>query len=378
MKLPIRLIDGLAWSRRCPGAGKGAAERLSRPWDFPGDRWHGKNHRGLMRSVPRIVVTSYPKRLHATEADGRSTNDPRPGRKGKNRASAETPRGTADRMFRAAMECIRQRERYAGWSAPVHTTRSNSQRCALLSSAMRSSTKRWQPYEKHAAEPSHGDDEWRRQANAPLACGARISSPPAEQSAHDRRRAKGGVAPEAGDGVRSRGFRAPRTQAGARWFPSDLSRLRTGKSPADVRGLTSAHFRDHVLAAPQGAAFRFHELDVLTGSRIPASICVRYLTARARACASGTELPAVRRCVSYVPVGIFAGGADSAREPVIREFRGAAVGSLVRASLQVSTRRLRARIARLRLACAVDGTGSARARCGRGGRVVLPPARRRA
>ena len=26
---------------------------------------------------------------------------------------AETPRGTADRMFRSAMECIRQRERYA-------------------------------------------------------------------------------------------------------------------------------------------------------------------------------------------------------------------------------------------------------------------------
>jgi hypothetical protein len=35
------------------------------------------------------------------------------GAKAQKPSFAETPRGTADRMFRSAMECIRQRERYA-------------------------------------------------------------------------------------------------------------------------------------------------------------------------------------------------------------------------------------------------------------------------
>jgi hypothetical protein len=79
---------------------------------------------------------------------------------------AETPRGTADRMFRAAMECIRQRERYARLVASgAHDQEQQSAvRVAvvcdeILDQAVAS-------YEKHAAEPSRGDDEWRRQANA--------------------------------------------------------------------------------------------------------------------------------------------------------------------------------------------------------------------
>jgi hypothetical protein len=78
---------------------------------------------------------------------------------------AETPRGTADRMFRAAMECIRQRERYARLVASgAHDL---EQLAALrvavvcdeiLDEAVKS-------YEKLASEPSRGDDEWRRQAN---------------------------------------------------------------------------------------------------------------------------------------------------------------------------------------------------------------------
>ena len=79
---------------------------------------------------------------------------------------AETPRGTADRMFRAAMECIRQRERYARLVASgAHDL---EQLAALrvavvcdeiLDEAVAS-------YEKLGGEPTHGDDEWRRHANA--------------------------------------------------------------------------------------------------------------------------------------------------------------------------------------------------------------------
>jgi hypothetical protein len=78
---------------------------------------------------------------------------------------SETPRGTADRMFRAAMECIRQRERYGRLVASgAHDSEQQSaMRVAvvcdeILDEAVAS-------YEKLAAEPSHGDDEWRRQAN---------------------------------------------------------------------------------------------------------------------------------------------------------------------------------------------------------------------
>lgn len=69
-------------------------------------------------------------------------------------------------MFRAAMECIRQRERYARLVASgAHDL---EQLAALrvavvcdeiLDEAVAS-------YEKLAGEPSRGDDEWRRQANA--------------------------------------------------------------------------------------------------------------------------------------------------------------------------------------------------------------------
>lgn len=79
---------------------------------------------------------------------------------------AETPRGTADRMFRAAMECIRQRERYARLVASgAHDLEQLAalrvaQLCdEILDEAVAA-------YEKLAVMPSTGDDEWRRQANA--------------------------------------------------------------------------------------------------------------------------------------------------------------------------------------------------------------------
>ena len=79
---------------------------------------------------------------------------------------AETPRGTADRMFRAAMECIRQRERYARLVASgAHDSEQLSAlRVAglcdeILDEAVAA-------YEERAAEASSGDDEWRRHANA--------------------------------------------------------------------------------------------------------------------------------------------------------------------------------------------------------------------
>ncbi|HEX6260067.1 MAG TPA: hypothetical protein VFZ51_05390 [Woeseiaceae bacterium] len=79
---------------------------------------------------------------------------------------AETPRGTADRMFRAAMECIRQRERYARL---VASGAHDLEQLAALRVAMVCDEildEAVSAYEKLAGEPSHGDDEWRRQANA--------------------------------------------------------------------------------------------------------------------------------------------------------------------------------------------------------------------
>jgi hypothetical protein len=79
---------------------------------------------------------------------------------------AETPRGTADRMFRAAMECIRQRERYArlvASGAPdleqLAVLRVVAVCDEILSEAMVA-------YEKLAGDAQPGHDEWRRQANA--------------------------------------------------------------------------------------------------------------------------------------------------------------------------------------------------------------------
>jgi hypothetical protein len=79
---------------------------------------------------------------------------------------AETPRGTADRMFRAAMECIRQRERYARLVASgAHDLEQLAAlRVAIVCDEILDEAVA--AYEKLAKEPSHGDDEWRRQANA--------------------------------------------------------------------------------------------------------------------------------------------------------------------------------------------------------------------
>jgi hypothetical protein len=79
---------------------------------------------------------------------------------------AETPRGTADRMFRAAMECMRQRERYVRLVASgAHDLEQLAAlRVAAVCDEILSDT--MVAYEKLAAHPAPGDDEWRRQANA--------------------------------------------------------------------------------------------------------------------------------------------------------------------------------------------------------------------
>ncbi|HEY5544622.1 MAG TPA: hypothetical protein VIK50_01085 [Gemmatimonadaceae bacterium] len=79
---------------------------------------------------------------------------------------AETPRGAADRMFRAAMECFRQRERYARLVASgAHDLEQlASLRVAVVCDEILDEAV--SAYEKHAVEASTGDDEWRRQANA--------------------------------------------------------------------------------------------------------------------------------------------------------------------------------------------------------------------
>lgn len=79
---------------------------------------------------------------------------------------AETPRGTADRMFRAAMECIRQRERYARLVASgAHDLEQLSAlRVTAVCDEILGET--MVAYEKLAAEATPGDDQWRRHANA--------------------------------------------------------------------------------------------------------------------------------------------------------------------------------------------------------------------
>lgn len=79
---------------------------------------------------------------------------------------AETPRGTADRLFRSAMECMRQRERYGRLVATgAHDL---EQLAALRVAAVCDEilTETMESYEKLSADASPGDDEWRRQANA--------------------------------------------------------------------------------------------------------------------------------------------------------------------------------------------------------------------
>jgi hypothetical protein len=79
---------------------------------------------------------------------------------------AETPRGSADRMFRAAMECMRQRERYARLvgSGAHDLEQLAALRVAVVCDEILDEAV--SAYEKHAVEASTGDDEWRRQANA--------------------------------------------------------------------------------------------------------------------------------------------------------------------------------------------------------------------
>ncbi len=79
---------------------------------------------------------------------------------------AETARGTADRMFRAAMECMRQRERYARLvgSGAHDIEQLAALRVTAVCDEILSDT--MAAYEKLAAQASPGDDEWRRQANA--------------------------------------------------------------------------------------------------------------------------------------------------------------------------------------------------------------------
>src|SRR5262245_9786395 len=79
---------------------------------------------------------------------------------------AESPRGTADRMFRSAMECFRQRERYARLVASgAHDL---EQLAALRVAGLCDEIldEAVSGYEARAGEASLGDDEWRRQANA--------------------------------------------------------------------------------------------------------------------------------------------------------------------------------------------------------------------
>lgn len=80
---------------------------------------------------------------------------------------AETPRGTADRMFRAAMECMRQRERYGRLVASgAHDLEQLAAlRVAVVCDEILDEAV--SAYEKLAAgDANHVDDEWRRQANA--------------------------------------------------------------------------------------------------------------------------------------------------------------------------------------------------------------------
>jgi hypothetical protein len=79
---------------------------------------------------------------------------------------AETPRGAADRMFRAASECMRQRERYARLvGSGAHDLEQLAalrvaQVCdEILDEAVAA-------YEKLVVEATDEDGDWRRQANA--------------------------------------------------------------------------------------------------------------------------------------------------------------------------------------------------------------------
>lgn len=84
----------------------------------------------------------------------------------KSSSFAETPRGTADRMFRAAMECIRQRERYARLVASGAHDLEQLAVLRVVSVADEILSETMETYEKLAGDLPAGHDEWRRQANA--------------------------------------------------------------------------------------------------------------------------------------------------------------------------------------------------------------------
>jgi hypothetical protein len=95
-------------------------------------------------------------------------------------------------MFRAAMECMRQRERYARLVASgAHDLEQLAalrvaQVCdEILDEAVAA-------YEKQAVEASTGDDEWRRQANALWHAAREYRRRPATNSAAPGAQVKGG------------------------------------------------------------------------------------------------------------------------------------------------------------------------------------------
>lgn len=106
---------------------------------------------------------------------------------------AETPRGTADRMFRAAMECMRQRERYARLvgSGAHDLEQLAAIRVAVVCDEILDEAVA--AYEKHAGEASTGDDEWRRQANGLWHASREYRRRPANNSAAPSSQGKGGT-----------------------------------------------------------------------------------------------------------------------------------------------------------------------------------------
>jgi hypothetical protein len=117
---------------------------------------------------------------------------PAPATKKSKPSFAETPRGAADRMFRAAMECIRQRERYARLVASgAHDLEQLAAvRVAVVCDEILDEAV--SAYERHAGEASTGDDEWRRQANALWHASREYRRRPATNSTGSGNQVKGG------------------------------------------------------------------------------------------------------------------------------------------------------------------------------------------
>jgi hypothetical protein len=87
----------------------------------------------------------------------------RPGVTGDNPV-VHSPRGEADRLFRAAAECIRQRQRYAALvDAGAHD---EEQRAALRVACLCDEVllRNIESYQKLATSPAHRDEEWYRKS----------------------------------------------------------------------------------------------------------------------------------------------------------------------------------------------------------------------